>query len=236
MGGVKPGALNEEQLQKAVAALQKYVGKRQEESNNLLEEDELLQLVRPAPACRCKPSPQAAATPPHSQKRYGELDSPHSYARVRFRAWATSMARAMAPAAGRGAQENPAEAQERQTAADTPAAPHLRRGGRGALPVRQGPRRRAEQSRTRRRVRCSRAQWQRQRRRPRALPLDLGRSPPGADCRRRGSQGRQAQGKRGAGGGRGQGRRHLQAPVSERPPLDPRHTSHARAAAWRNSR
>jgi hypothetical protein len=24
--------------------------------------------------------------------------------------------------------------------------------------------------------------------------------------------------------------------VSERPPLDPRHTSHARAAAWRNSR
>jgi hypothetical protein len=148
MGGVKPGALNEEQLQKAVAALQKYVGKRQEESNNLLEEDELLQLVRPAPACRCKPSPQAAATPPHSQKRYEELDSLHSYARVRFCAWATSMVRAMPPAAGRGAQKNPAEAQERQTAADTPAAPHLRRGGRGALPVRQGPRRRAEQSRT----------------------------------------------------------------------------------------
>jgi hypothetical protein len=43
--GAHPG-LKEEQVKKAVAALLKYTGNQKEGSKNLLEEDELLHLVR----------------------------------------------------------------------------------------------------------------------------------------------------------------------------------------------
>jgi hypothetical protein len=38
--------IDKKQVQKAVVALQKYLGKQKNESMNLLEEDELLYLVR----------------------------------------------------------------------------------------------------------------------------------------------------------------------------------------------
>lgn len=43
-----PAGLDDEQIQKAVAALLKHIAKQKARSNDLLEEDELLYMVRHA--------------------------------------------------------------------------------------------------------------------------------------------------------------------------------------------
>lgn len=131
MASAKLPGLSEVQLKKAVVALLKYVGKRQEESTDLLEEDELLNLVggrlRAQGLHACGLQPYASRCPglPGAATKLLQQQ--------------THIRAALPCAAGHLPEEDPAEAAQRQAHPATHPAPPLPDGGRRGLPIRQGP-------------------------------------------------------------------------------------------------